>query len=49
MKKKLFTVMIALLLAVATPLTFSVMLSGCKKADPTEEYIALESSAKKNP
>lgn len=45
MKKKLFTVMIALLLAVATPLTFSVMLSGCKKADPTEEYIALESNA----
>ena len=45
MKKKLFTVMIALLLAVATPLTFATMLSGCKKADPTEEYIALESSA----
>lgn len=44
MKKKLFTVIIALLLAVATPLTFAAMFSGCTK-DPAAEYVALESNA----
>lgn len=45
MKKKLFTVIIALVLVVATPLAFASMLSGCKKPDPAEEYVALESNA----
>jgi len=42
MKKKLFTAMIAFVLAVVTPVS---ILSGCQKSNPTEEYIALESNA----
>lgn len=45
MKKKLFTVIIALVLVAATPLAFASMLSGCKNPDPAEEYVALESNA----